>query len=144
MGRMKGLLRRLKANQRGLAAVEFVLLAPALLMLAFAVVIYSIYFSAKMGVREAAVEGARAAVAGLSASERATLAQARAQQVVSSYASLLGGSPATINTTSLGSDGFSVTVSCDMSGSPIMRYGSFVPLPSPNVTATATVNNGSY
>jgi len=138
-------LRRLIADDGGLAALEFVFLAPALLMLAFAIVIYSIYFTALIGVREAAAEGARAAVAGLSSSERASLANARAREVVDTYGTLLGGGSApAISTSALGSGGFSVTVAYDMSGSPMMRYGSFIPLPSPNVSATVTVNNGSY
>lgn len=138
-------LRELIACDRGMAALEFVFLAPALLMLAFAIVIYSIYFTALMGVREAAAEGARAAVAGLSGSERATLARDRAQAVVDTHGALLGrGAAPVISTSALGSEGFSVTVSYDMSASPVMRYGSFVPLPSRDVSATVTVNNGSY
>jgi Flp pilus assembly protein TadG len=140
-----GLLRRCAACKRGIAALEFVLLAPALLMLAFAIIIYSLYFTAAIGVREAAAEGARAAEAGLSSSERAGLARARAQAVADSYATLLQcGSAPTIETAPAGTTGFSVTVACGLSGSPIMRYGSFVPLPSPKLTATVTVNNGSY
>ena len=135
---------RLIASNRGLAAIEFALLAPPLLMMAFAIVVYSIYFTAMMGVREAAAEGARAAVAGLSSTERASLASTRAREVAETYAALTGGAAPSITTASLGSAGFSVTVSCDMSASPIMRYGRFVPLPSSHVAATVTVNNGSY
>jgi Flp pilus assembly protein TadG len=35
-------------------------------MMIFAVVVYSLYFSAFLGVRQAAAEGARAAMAGMS------------------------------------------------------------------------------
>jgi len=45
--------RQLRACEQGLAALEFALLAPALLMLVFAVVLYSFYFAALMGVRHA-------------------------------------------------------------------------------------------
>jgi Flp pilus assembly protein TadG len=137
--------RRLLSCKRGLAALEFAVLAPALLMLAFGIVIYSIYFTALIGVREAAAEGARAAVAGLSSPERAALATARAQEVVDTYGTLLGsGAAPTITTTPQGTSGFAVTVTYDMSGSPMMRFGSFIPLPSPQVAATVTVTNGSY
>ena len=137
-------LRSLLANQHGIAALEFVFIAPALLAIAFAIVVYSIYFTARMGVREAATEGARAAVVGLSSAERATLAHARAEEVITGYVSFLGGAVPTISTASVGSDAFTVTVACDISASPIMRFGGFIPLPSPNVTATVTVMNGSY
>lgn len=145
MGGVARPFRRLLRCERGLAALEFVVLAPALLTLVFAIMIYSIYFTALQGVRQAAAEGARAAVAGLSTAERTGLATARAREVVDSYGMMLGGGgTATITTVPQGTGAFLVTVSYNMSGSPIMRYGSFVPLPTPNVQATVTVTNGSY
>lgn len=137
-------LRRLLNCERGIAALEFVFLAPALLMLAFAIIIYSLWFTAQNGVREAAVEGARAAVTGLSTTERATLARTRALEVMAAHSSFTGGGTPVVTTAAVGSNGFSVTVSYNMSASPLMRYGAIVPLPAPNITATETVNNGSY
>ncbi|WP_442947373.1 TadE/TadG family type IV pilus assembly protein [Novosphingobium sp.] len=131
--------------KRGLAALEFVILAPALLALAFGIIIYSIYFSALIGVRQAAAEGARAAVAGLSTSERIELAETRAKEVVAGYGGILGGGTTPVVTAS--SDGvgvFKVKVSYDMGGSPIMKYGKFVPLPSPDLEASVVVTNGGY
>lgn len=138
-------LRLLKCD-RGIAALEFALLAPALLALVFSVIIYSIYFTALTGVRQAAAEGARAAVAGLSLSERVTLARERAQKVIDNYGSLLGGqSPPEIMAGAGDTSGtFRVEVRYDMSGSPIMKYGAFVPLPDSNVEASVTVTNGGY
>lgn len=138
------LLKLLKC-ERGMAALEFVFLAPALLVLVFGIIIYSIYFSALIGVRQAAAEGARAAVAGLSTSERVELAQTRARQVVEGYGRILGGNTAPVITAS--SDGagvFKVKVSYDMVGSPIMKYGKIVPLPSSIVEASVVVTNGGY
>ncbi|APL96561.1 pilus assembly protein [Sphingobium indicum] len=137
--------RRLRTCERGLAALEFALLAPALLMLVFAVVLYSFYFAALMGVRHAAVEGARAAVAGLSTTERTALAQGRAQAVIGGYGTLLaagGGPVVTAGPDATGT--FRVRVSYDMSGSPMMRYAAFIPMPSPTVSASIVVTNGSY
>ncbi|BAI98389.1 hypothetical protein Sj15T_34660 [Sphingobium sp. TA15] len=136
---------RLRTCERGLAALEFALLAPALLMLVFAVVLYSFYFAALMGVRHAAVEGARAAVAGLSTTERTALAQSRARAVVDGYGALLaagGGPMVTAGPDATGT--FRVRVSYDMSGSPMMRYATFIPMPSPTVSASIVVTNGSY
>lgn len=131
--------------RRGIAALEFALIAPALLMLVFSIMVYSLYFSALIGVRHAAAEGARAAVAGLSTTERTTLARDRAQAVIDAYGGLLssGGAP-TVTVTAEGSGLFHVQVSRNMSGSAIMRYAGFIPLPSPTVSATVTVTNGSY
>ncbi|MFT4053300.1 MAG: TadE/TadG family type IV pilus assembly protein [Novosphingobium sp.] len=137
---------RLLKCEKGMAALEFALLAPALLALVFGVIIYSIYFTALIGVRQAAAEGARAAVAGLSLSERVTLAQDRAQAVIDNYGSLLGGKTQPEITAGAGdtSGTFRVDVRYDMSGSPIMKYGNFVPLPDSNVEASVTVTNGGY
>lgn len=137
--------RRLLACERGMAALEFVFLAPALLMLVFGVIVYSIYFSASVGVRQAATEAARAAVAGLSTAERVSLADARARQVLTNYGSVLGdGEDATITAAPDGTGVFSVTVSYDISGTPIMRYGGFLPLPPAVITSTVRVTNGGY
>lgn len=129
-----------------MTALEFVFLAPALLMLVFAIIIYSFYFAAQMGLRHAAAEGARAAVAGLSSTERVTLARARAEEVVNGYGSLLaaGGKKPAITTTTNGSDSFTVRLSYDMSNSPFRRYATFIPLPATTITASTVVTNGSY
>ena len=145
MGGIDKIRRHILACDRGMAALEFVLLAPALLMLAFAIIVYSFYFSAQMGIRHAASEGARAAMAGLGSAERTTLATTRASQVLASYGSLLSanGGP-TVTTSAAGTGTFKVLISYNMMGSPIMRYGRFIPLPASTITASAVVTNGSY
>lgn len=131
--------------QGGMAALEFAMIAPALLMLVFAIIIYSFWFSALLGVRHAATEGARAAMAGLSTTERAALARTRAQAVIDGYGRLLssGGTPQ-IDASADGTGMFRVEVRYDMSGSPLMRYASFIPMPSTTLSATVIVTNGSY
>lgn len=143
-GTAAGRLPRLRACTRGMAALEFVFLAPALLMLVFGIIVYSLYFTAVMGVRQAASEGARAAMAGLSPAERAALAQQRAGEVLANYGSLLGGSTPSVVAAPDGTGVFRVTVRYDMSAAPIMRYGNFVPLPSSDVAASVKVTNGGY
>ncbi|WP_404476290.1 TadE/TadG family type IV pilus assembly protein [Novosphingobium sp. BL-52-GroH] len=137
---------RLLKCERGIAALEFVFLAPALLALVFSIIVYSIYFTASIGVGQAAAEGARAAVAGLSGTERIALAQARAGEVIENYRGVLGSTAQPVITAGAGTTTgtFRVQVSYDMSGSPIMRYGNFIPLPSSNVQASVTVTNGGY
>jgi Flp pilus assembly protein TadG len=137
--------RRFLKCERGVAALEFVILAPVLLTLIFSIFVYSLYFTALIGVRQAAAEGARAAVAGLSASERATLAQTRAQSVITSYGVMLSGAKIVAAAASSPADTFLVTVTYDMKNAPIMRYGGFVPLPTnKTVSASVTVTNGGY
>lgn len=142
---MKKRIRAIGTCDRGLAALEFALLAPALLMLVFAIVTYSLYFSSLLGVRHAAIEGARAAVAGLSTAERTALAEERAQAVINGYGALLAsGHAAAISAGPDGTGVFRVRVSYDMSGSAIMRYAGFIPMPSPILSASVAVTNGSY
>ncbi len=128
-----------------MAALEFALVAPALLMLVFAIIIYAFWFSALMGVRHAAAEGARAAMAGLSTAERTTLARDRAQAVIDGYGSLLSsGSAPRIEAAADGTGMFRVRVRYDMSGSALLRYAAFIPMPSTSIDATVLVTNGSY
>jgi Flp pilus assembly protein TadG len=138
-------LRRLGRSESGVAAVEFAIVAPVLLMMIFAVIVYSIYFSAFLGVRQAAAEGARAAMAGMSTTERSSLAVARATAVMSGYSGLTGVSVApTITATQQATGLLKVSVSYDISSSPIMRYGQLLPLPSSIIKSDVIVANGSY
>ncbi|WP_031303940.1 TadE family protein [Sphingobium quisquiliarum] len=137
--------RPMLACEKGMAALEFALVAPALLMLVFAIIIYAFWFSALMGVRHAAAEGARAAMAGLSTAERTTLARERAQTVIDGYGSLLSsGSAPRIEAAADGTGMFRVRVRYDMSGSALLRYAAFIPMPSTSIDATVLVTNGSY
>jgi Flp pilus assembly protein TadG len=136
---------RLLKCGRGIAALEFAILAPALLALVFSIIVYSIYFSATIGVQQAASEGARAAVAGLSSTERENLARARVAEVIQNYRSVLGSNtPQASVTTATSSGVFKVTVTYDMSGAPVMKYSGFIPLPKRPLTASVTVTNGGY
>ncbi len=138
-------VRRMLACDKGMAALEFALIAPALLMLVFAIIIYSFWFSALMGVRHAAAEGARAAMAGMSTVERTALARDRAQAVIDGYGSLLAsGAAPQIEAGADGTGMFRVSVRYDMSGSPLLRYAAFIPMPSTALDATVVVTNGSY
>ncbi len=138
-------LRRLGRSESGMAAVEFAIVAPILLMLIFAVILYSLYFAAYMGVREAAAEGARAAMAGMSTSERSQLAIARATDIMNSYGALMGASStATITAAQQATGTLTVSVSYDISSSPILKYGALLPMPSSTLQSNVIVANGSY
>jgi Flp pilus assembly protein TadG len=129
-----------------LAAVEFALLAPALLMLIFAIIIYSLYFAAYMGVRQATMEGARAAVTGMSDAERSQLATAQITAVMQGYGALMGANATPQITAQTGPAAglFQVTVKYDISGSPLLGYAAFLPMPSSTIAYQVTVANGSY
>jgi len=135
----------LRKGKSGLAAVEFALLAPALLMLIFAIIIYSLYFAAYMGVRQATMEGARAAVTGMSDAERSQLAITRATTVLAGYGSLMGVSATPQITATVPSVGlFQVKIIYNISGSPLLSYAAFLPMPSSTISYQVIVANGSY
>ncbi len=146
MGSMRQVrtMRGLARSQTGLAAVEFALLAPALMALIFAIIIYSLYFTAYMGVRQAAAEGARAAVSGMSTAERSELAVAQAQTVLAGYGSLLGAAAPVVTAQADGTGLFAVTITCNIGSSPIMRYGALLPMPNSTITYRVIIANGSY
>lgn len=136
---------RFQRCDRGIAALEFALLAPILLMLVFGIVVYSIYFSAYLGVRQAASEGARAAMAGLDSTERTQFATARAQQVITNYGAIFtSGEAPQITAQPIATGVFEVRVTYDMGTHPITRFTPFIPLPKPEIVSAVVVTNGSY
>lgn len=132
--------------EKGLAAIEFAIVAPLLMSLIFGITTYSLYFTTVLGVRQAAAEGARAAMAGLSTSERSSLALARANAVLASYSPLISSqSPGLdVSAESTGTGLFRVTVTYDITGNDFLRYGAFLPMPSSTIDASVVVTNGSY
>ena len=80
-------LRARRGGDRGSVAVEFALILPVFLMLVYAGIAYGVALSAKATLTEAAADGARAAVAGTSATYT-TLAANQAKTAVD--ANLLG------------------------------------------------------
>jgi Flp pilus assembly protein TadG len=145
MPRPASALRRFQRCDRGIAALEFALLAPPLLMLAFGIAVYSIYFSAYMGVRQAASEGARAAMAGLDSNERTQFATVRAEQVIDNYGAIFAsGDGPQVTAAPIGVGVFEVRVSYDMSAHPIIRFTPFIPLPQTEIVSAVVVTNGSY
>lgn len=132
-------------GEKGAAAIEFALIAPALIMLLFAILVYSTYFAAYLGVRQAAAEAARASLAGLSTIERRTLAVARAEQVLDQYGLMLASGTRPVVTAAAGAAGtFRIDITYDISGSPMMRYGAMLPLPDETIASSIVVSNGSY
>lgn len=114
-------------------------------MLAFGIIVYSVYFSAYMGVRQAASEGARAAMAGLDSAERTQFATTRAQQVIDNYGAIFtSGDGPQVTAAAIGVGVFEVRVRYDMSAHPITRFTPFIPLPQSEIVSAVVVTNGSY
>lgn len=129
----------------GLAAVEFILVAPLFLMLIFATALFGVYFGTWLAVSNAAAESARASIAGLSNTERATLAETTAKTIFAGYAP-------TFNWTKVkdfkaaavtGSPNlFQVTITYDISALKLLPFSDLVT--GNSLTATSIVPNGGY
>ena len=68
------LLPRFSFDRRGTAAVEFAMIAPVFLMLLLTFIAFGIYLTVANGVQQIAADAARAAIAGITSSERKKLA----------------------------------------------------------------------
>lgn len=124
-------------DDRGGVSLEFALVAPLFILLALASVVYGHYFAIRVAVVHAASEGARASVAGLSDSERASLAQQRVTEVIDAYSPLISEVAVSVNTPRPGV--FEVTVT---HGKPAIGFGAgdtLLPVPDkPSHTAIAS------
>jgi len=73
---MERVRRRLCGDIRATTAVEFGIVAPLLFAVMFGILAFGLQFATRLAVTYAATEGGRAAVGGLSDTERESLARA--------------------------------------------------------------------
>ena len=129
----------------GAIAVEFAILAPVFLMLVFGIIMYGSYLAVVHGVQQLAAEAARSSVAGLSESERRTLANAYVTGNAATYPLIM---PAhlTVTAATSASDAnvFVVTVNYDASNMFIYALPSFVPRPPGTIARSAAIPRGGY
>ena len=129
-------------DEAGGLAVEFALLAPVLLAILLGVCAYGGYFWMSHSVQQLANDAARAAVGGLSATERQSLAQQVITSEVLAYPSLDGtrAHVSMVDTTTQ----LTVNIAYDASGSPFWSAAALVPMPSTTLTRSATIRLGGY
>lgn len=129
---------RLVRDARGLAVLEFALVAPMLLTILFGIMGYGGFFWRAHAVQQVANDSARAALAGLTTAERQTLAQAAFSADVAAMG--LDAARATANV-SEASNIVTVSVSYDASRDGFLNI-SLVPLPSKSIRRLAAVRLG--
>lgn len=136
---------RFPAAQGGAIAVEFAIIAPVFLMMVFGIIMYGSYLAVIHGVQQLAAEAARSSVAGLSESERSSLANSYIIGNVNSYP-LINPARLTVNAATSGSDAnvFIVSVNYDASGMFIYSLPTFVPAPSSTIVRSAAIPRGGY
>ncbi|WP_455271452.1 TadE/TadG family type IV pilus assembly protein [Rhizobium herbae] len=136
------LIARMRYNREGAAALEFAIIAPLFFLTIFTMIGYGIYLSASHAIQQIAADAARTAVAGLSETERKSLANSFIQSSALDYAF--------INKTKLTVDveddvsnlnQFTVTIVYDSSELPIWKLFSFA-LPDEEIKRYATIRLG--
>lgn len=134
-------------DTRGVAAVEFAIVAPVLFALVLGMLAWGQFFMAEIAVSAAAQEGARASVAGLTATERSSLALAAVNSVMTNYSPFLAISGVTATAAPAGTGApasalFSVTVTYSLGSMSTTLVA--VPTASPTSTVTVSISTGGY
>jgi len=137
---MTGLLR----CQRAASAVEFALLLPLFLSFVFGIVIFGSYLTMVHGVQQLAAEAARSSVAGLTDSERNSLATSYVSANASTYP-LLVPANLSVNAAPSANDAnvYVVTVNYNASASFIYNLP-FAPAPSSTIARSAAIPYGGF
>lgn len=133
---LPGLLRR---DQRGAAIVEMAMVLPVLLALIMGILSYGDWFLTAHSVQQAANDAARAAIAGLTTSERQQIASNSVQSMMQRGGTLLPAN-ATISVDDDGST-LAVHVRYDASRDPMLHVA-FVAPPNPVIQRTAAISLG--
>ncbi len=137
--------RRLLQDRAAASAVEFALVFPLFIILLFGIIVYGTYLATIHGVQQLAAEAARSSIAGLTDSERASLAQNYVTANVSYYPFISPGRLSVSAAPSPSDDTvFVVTVSYDDSASFIFSLPSIIPMPASDIVRSAVIPRGGY
>jgi len=131
----------LLTQRSGTAAVEFALICPILLLLLLGIVAYGWYFFTVHSIQQITGDVARAALPGLTASERQSLANS--QLAADLQGSPIDASHLVMVVTSTAND-VTVALTYDLSTNPFAGFGNIVPLPSQTVTCSAIIKLGGF
>lgn len=129
-------------DQSGAVAVEFAFLAPILIFMMMGITGYGGYFWMSHSVQQMANDAARAAMPGLTAAERASLAQTSVVASAGDYAQLKASK---VTTQVVDHDGrLTVKVSYNAADSFAFAMRGVAPMPSDQIQRQASVQLGGY
>jgi Flp pilus assembly protein TadG len=131
-------------REEGAVAVEFALVALLFFVLLFGIIVYGVQFGARIAATQAASEGARAAVAGLTPEERSDLADSAARAVINRYGAIFPLGTVTVLPPVVTDERVEVTVRVDLSAFGFDGLASLLPLPSSQPQATVGVRVGGF
>ena len=133
---------RLADDCRGTAAVEFALIGPMLCALLLGTAVYGGYFTLANEVQQLANDSARAALAGLSADERRSLASQTMTSALPSYVMV---DPDHVRLDYAESGGeMRVAVTYDGGQNPLWAFSQLIPMPSNQLRRSAAVHLGGF
>jgi len=116
-------LARFPKSTQGVAAVEFALILPAMMLVVAGMIVFGIVFSMQISVQQLSAEAARASVAGLTFAERDALARTFVRNNASGYP-LLDSDRLTLATdASADGSSFTLRVRYDISGTLVSTLG---------------------
>jgi Flp pilus assembly protein TadG len=135
----------LRCDRAGVAALEFAIVTPVLLLMIFAMLAMGIYLMFVHEVQELASSAARSSVAGLNETERNSLAQQFVTNSVANSA-LLNAADISLQTTTSGTPptNYAVTISYTLKDTPIPMLASLISVPLNNISRTSTIEFGGY
>jgi Flp pilus assembly protein TadG len=130
--------------RRGATAVEFALMLPVFLTVIFGIVVFGSYLTMVHGVQQLAAEAARSSIAGMTDTERNSLATSYVSANAPTYP-LLVATNLTVNAAPSAADAnvYVVTVNYNASGSFIFALP-FVPAPSSTIVRSAAIPYGGF
>ena len=129
-------------GREGAAAIEFAILAPVLLLLLCGIVVYGGYFMLSHSLQQLANDSARAALAGLSDTERKQLAATCLTSELPTYGFL---NPNLIQLAYADqTQVMTVSIAYDASSSPFWALNGLVPMPSAAIVRSASVQLGGF
>ena len=132
------------ACRRAATAVEFALILPVFLTLVFGIVVFGVYLTMVHGVQQLAAEAARSSIAGMTDTERNSLATSYVTANASTYPLLIA-SKLSVNAAPSAGDAnvYIVTVNYNASGMFIYALP-FVPAPSSTIVRSAAIPYGGF
>lgn len=116
------------------------------MMLVIGIMTFGLYFGALIAVSNAAAEGARASVAGLTDTERASIATLAATATFANYAPFLAQNYMKVvaQADPNNAQRFQVSVTYDFASFDILKISSLVPVPAQKPTITFSVADAGY
>ena len=134
--------RSIVKDRRGVAAVEFAMIAPPLAMLTFGILQYGVYFGVTHSLQQLTNDAARTAVAGLTRSERQTMVS----DLVKTHAKDFGFVRKERVGAAVSDENGEIVVrtTYDASYLPIFALDGLVPMPPAKIETRASVRIGGF